>query len=72
MRPWLQKFDLNELSKIAEEMNETAPEVGSETGIEQEDSPLVVDRKSEISVGTMINNIFINLWDIIKILLRWR
>ena len=47
-------------------------EVGSETGIEQKDSPLTVDRKSEVSVGTRINNIFINLWDVFKILIKWR
>tara|TARA_R100001230_G_C5671761_1_gene176771 strand:+ start:1172 stop:1318 length:147 start_codon:yes stop_codon:yes gene_type:complete len=31
-----------------------------------------VDRKSEITVGTMIRNIFINIKDIVMMLAKWR
>ena len=47
-------------------------EVGSETGIEQKNSPLQADEKVDKSVGTQIEKIFINLWDILKILVKWR
>ena len=47
-------------------------EVGSETGIEQKNSPLQADEKVDKSVGKQIEKIFINLWDILKILLKCR
>lgn len=47
-------------------------EVGSETGIEQKNSPLQADEKVDKSVGKQIEKIFINLWDILKILVKWR
>ena len=47
-------------------------EVGSETGIEQKNSPLQADEKVDKSVGKQIDKIFINLWDILKILVKWR
>ena len=47
-------------------------EVGSETGIEQKHSPLQADEKVDKSVGKQIEKIFINLWDILKILVNWR
>ena len=47
-------------------------EVGSETGIEQKNSPLQADEKVDKSVGKQIRNIFINLWDIVKIVSKWR
>lgn len=48
-------------------------EVGSETGIEQEDSPEVTDDlKSDFDWLASIKNIFKNLVDIIRILIKWR
>ena len=47
-------------------------EVGSETGIEQKNSPLQADEKVDKSVGKQIEKIFINLWDILKILVKCR
>ena len=47
-------------------------EVGSETGIEQKNSPLQADEKVDKSVGKQIEKIFINLWDILKISVKWR
>jgi|LULO01.1.fsa_nt_gb hypothetical protein len=35
-------------------------------------SPEKVDKKSEIRVGTLIKQIFINLGEILKILVKWR
>lgn len=53
-------------------MNEDI-EVGSETGIEQEDLPLVANNlKSDFDWLASIKNIFKNLVDIIKILIKWR
>ena len=48
-------------------------EVGSETGIEKEYSPKVqkVEKKDNV-VGTMLVNIFQNLVDIVRILIKWR
>ena len=48
-------------------------EVGSETGIEQEDSPFTADNfKSEFDWLASIRNIFRNLVDIIRLLIKWR
>ena len=48
-------------------------EVGSETGIEQEELPLVTDNfKSEFDWLASIKNIFSNLVDIIRLLIKWR
>jgi len=48
-------------------------EVGSETGIEEEDSPLVANNlKSDFDWLASIKNIFKNLVDIIRILIKWR
>tara|TARA_R100000808_G_scaffold6989_1_gene20531 strand:+ start:1112 stop:1300 length:189 start_codon:yes stop_codon:yes gene_type:complete len=52
--------------------NSPGIEVGSETGIEQKNSPLQADEKVDKSVGKQIEKIFINLWDILKILVKWR
>ena len=54
--------------------NYNSPEIelGSETGIEQKNSPLQADEKVDKSVGKQIEKIFINLWDILKILVKWR
>ena len=52
--------------------NSPGIEVGSETGIEQKNSPLQADGKVDKSVGKQIEKIFINLWDILKILVKWR
>tara|TARA_R100001244_G_scaffold38734_3_gene35051 strand:+ start:208 stop:369 length:162 start_codon:yes stop_codon:yes gene_type:complete len=53
-------------------MNEDI-EVGSETGIEQEDLPLVANNlKSDFDWLASIKNIFKNLVDIIRILIKWR
>mgnify|MGYP003628080772 CR=1 FL=1 len=48
-------------------------EVGSETGIEDEDLPLVANNlKSDFDWLASIKNIFKNLVDIIRILIKWR
>jgi len=48
-------------------------EVGSETGIEQEDLPFTADNfKSEFDWLASIRNIFRNLVDIIRLLIKWR
>ncbi len=48
-------------------------EVGSETGIEQKDSPLQVSRKSnKFDWLASMKKITLNLWDIFKILVKWR
>jgi len=48
-------------------------EVGSETGIEQEELPLVADNfKSEFDWLASIKNIFSNLVDIMRLLIKWR
>ena len=48
-------------------------EVGSETGIEQEELPLPADNfKSEFDWLASIKNIFKNLVDIIRLLIKWR
>mgnify|MGYP003628070289 FL=1 len=48
-------------------------EVGSETGIEQEELPLSADNfKSEFDWLASIRNIFKNLVDIIRLLIKWR
>ena len=52
--------------------NSPGIEVGSETGIEQKNSPLQADEKVDKSVGKQIEKIFINLWDNLKILVKWR
>ena len=53
--------------------NSAEIEVGSETGIEQKDSPLQVSRKSDrFNWLASIKKITNNLWDIFKILVKWR
>ena len=48
-------------------------EVGSETGIEQEEElPLADNFKSEFDWLASIKNIFKNLVDIMRILIKWR
>ena len=47
-------------------------EVGSETGIEQASPSRMVNRKSAFDWLASIKNIFINLVDIVKLLIRWR
>ena len=48
-------------------------EVGSETGIEDEDLPLVANNlKSDFDWLASIKNVFKNLMDIIRILIKWR
>lgn len=46
-------------------------EVGSETGIEQ-DLPLDSNKKSDFNWLARIKNIFNNIVDIVKILIKWR
>ena len=55
--------------------NNNSPEieVGSETGIEQKYSPLQVSRKSnKFDWLASMKKITLNLWDIFKILVKWR
>ena len=48
-------------------------EVGSETGIEQEELPLPADNfKSEFDWLASFKSIFKNLVDIIRLLIKWR
>ena len=47
-------------------------EVGSETGIEQDSPSKTKQSKSEFDWLASIKRIFINLVDIVKILIRWR
>ena len=48
-------------------------EVGSETGIEQEELPLSAENfKSEFDWLASFRSIFKNLVDIIRILIKWR
>jgi hypothetical protein len=48
-------------------------EVGSETGIEQKDSPLKADDlKSNFDWLASIGNIFKNVADMIRLIIKWR
>jgi len=69
MRP-LAKNDM--INSIMENRQEDI-EVGSETGIEQKDSPLKADDlKSDFDWLASIGNIFKNVVDMIRLLIKWR
>ena len=65
----LHKKILYTIIRLYKDLNE----VGSETGIEQEELPLPADNfKSEFDWLASIKSIFKNLVDIIRLLIKWR
>jgi hypothetical protein len=69
----MRHFDEKDIINSIMEDSQEDIEVGSETGIEQKDSPLKADDlKSNFDWLASIGNIFKNVADMIRLIIKWR